>query len=77
MGQDVPLGLRIACMVGEFVVHAPVRDQLGLGRLRWVHLGGQPLTPTMARRFRALGVPLRPAGDAIPSALPTEAPAHV
>jgi len=77
MGQDVPLGLRIARMVGEFVVHAPVRDQLGLGRLRWVHLGGQPLTPTLARRFRALGVPLRPTGEAIPSAHPTEATVHV
>jgi long-chain acyl-CoA synthetase len=77
MGVDVPLGLRITRMAGEFLVHAPVRDQLGLSRLRWVHLRGQPPAPALTRRFRAIGVPLRPPGDAAPAALPTEAPAHV
>ena len=77
MGLDVPLGLRIARMTGEFMVHTPVRDQLGLARLRWVHLGGQPLAPVLARRFRAIGVPLRPSGEAVPAVVPTEATVHV
>lgn len=77
MGLDVGLGLRVARSVGELVVHAPVRDQLGLSRARWVHLGDQPLAPALARRFRAIGVPLRPTGDAARAALPTKAPVHV
>ncbi len=76
-GLAVPLGLKIATLAGEFAIHAPIRDQLGLGRARWVHLGDQPLAPALARRFRAIGVRLRPAGTGAPTAVPTEAPAHV
>ncbi len=77
MGLDVPLRLRIARLAGELVVYAPARDQLGVGRARWVHLGDGSLAPTLARRFRAIGVPLRHAGDRDPAAVPTETPVHV
>jgi long-chain acyl-CoA synthetase len=77
MGLDVPLGLRIACSAGEFMIHAPVRDQLGLGQARWMHLGDAPLAPPLARRFRAIGVPVRPSDGSASAAVPTGAPAHV
>lgn len=52
-GSGLPLRLAIASLIGELLVCAPVRDQLGLARLRWVHLGNGPLAPTLAQRFRA------------------------
>jgi long-chain acyl-CoA synthetase len=76
-GLGLPFGLRIAGLVGQVLIHAPVRDQLGLRRARWVHIGERPLAPALARRFRAMGVHLRPDSGAMPAALPAEAPAHV
>ncbi len=59
-GRAVPLGLAFGCRIGELVAYAPVRDQLGLSRVRWVHTDGSLPTDT-ARLLRALGVALRPA----------------
>jgi long-chain acyl-CoA synthetase len=58
-GKPVPLGLRIAYRLGEFLVYGPVRDQLGLGRARWALTGGAPLGPDTFRFFRAIGVNLK------------------
>jgi long-chain acyl-CoA synthetase len=55
----VPLGLRIACGLGEFFVYGPVRDQLGLRRARWALTGGAPLGPETFRFFRSIGVNLK------------------
>ena len=59
-GQPIPLGLAIGTRIGELVTYAPVRDQLGLRRARWVHANA-PLPPNTARLLRAIGVSLRPA----------------
>jgi long-chain acyl-CoA synthetase len=40
-------------------VYAPVRDQLGLRRARWVYTGGAPLGPDTFRFFRAFGVNIK------------------
>lgn len=45
--------------LGEWLVNAPVRDQLGLGRTRWAHTGGLTLAPHVLSFFTALGVSLR------------------
>ena len=58
-GKPVPLSLRVARAVGEILVYAPVRDQLGLGRLRWAYTGGAPLGPDTFRFFRSFGVNLK------------------
>jgi long-chain acyl-CoA synthetase len=57
-GRDLPLGLGLRCRLGEIVVFAPARDQLGLSRARWV-LSGTPVPAEPARLLRALGVALR------------------
>ena len=57
--KPIPPGLRLACHIGELLTYAPVRDQLGLSRARWVH-ADVPATPEAARLLRALGVKLRP-----------------
>lgn len=59
-GRPIPLGLALGCRIGEWVVFAPARDQLGLGRVRAMH-SGLPVPGEAERRLRALGVALRPA----------------
>jgi len=59
-GQPLSPGLAIGCRIGEIAAYAPLRDQLGLNRARWVHTDG-PLPPDTARLLRAMGVALRPA----------------
>jgi long-chain acyl-CoA synthetase len=58
-GKPVPLGLRLAYAFGEFFVYGPVRDQLGLRRVRWALTGGAPLGPDTFRFFRSIGVNLK------------------
>jgi long-chain acyl-CoA synthetase len=58
-GKRVPLGLRAAVALGEFLVYGPVRDQLGLARARWAYTGGAPLGPDTFRFFRSFGVNLK------------------
>ncbi len=57
--KPVPVGLRLACALGEFFVYGPVRDQLGLRRAKWALTGGAPLGPDTFRFFRAFGVNLK------------------
>ena len=58
-GKPLPVGLRVACALGEFFVYGPVRDQLGLRRARWAYTGGAPLGPDTFRFFRSIGVNLK------------------
>ncbi len=58
-GQPVPWRLRLACALGEFLVYAPIRDQLGLRRAKWALTGGAPLGPDTFRFFRSIGVNLK------------------
>ena len=58
-GKPIPLGLRLAYALGEFLVYGPIRDQLGLRRARWALTGGAPLGPDTFRFFRSIGVNLK------------------
>jgi long-chain acyl-CoA synthetase len=57
--RPVPLGLRLQRALGEVLVYAPLRDQLGLRRARLVYTGGAPLGPDTFRFFRAIGINLK------------------
>src|SRR5947208_17153717 len=58
-GKRIPLGLRVRVALGEFFVYGPLRDQLGLRRVRWALTGGAPLGPDTFRFFRSIGVNLK------------------
>jgi long-chain acyl-CoA synthetase len=58
-GEHIPLTLRLGLAFGEVLVYAPVRDQVGLRRLRWANTGGEPLAPHVLRFFRAFGIDLK------------------
>ncbi|MGO8920335.1 MAG: AMP-binding protein [Stellaceae bacterium] len=58
-GRMPPLPLRLLLALGEVLIYGPVRDQLGLRRVRWAYTGGAPLGPDTFRFFRAFGVNLK------------------
>lgn len=51
--------LRLGYALGNVLLFAPLRDQLGLSRLRTAFTGGAALSPDVVRFFRALGINLK------------------
>lgn len=58
-GKRPPAALRLALAAGEIIVYGPVRDRLGLRRVRWAYTGGAPLGADTFRFFRSFGVNLK------------------
>ncbi len=58
-GKPVPLSLRLLANLGEWLVFAPLRDQLGLRRIRTATTGGAAIGPDVIQFFRAIGVNLK------------------
>ena len=58
-GKPVPATMRLAYRLGEVLVYAPVRDQLGLRNARWCLTGGAPLGADAFRFFRSFGINLK------------------
>jgi long-chain acyl-CoA synthetase len=51
--------LRLLTQLGEWLVYGPLRDQLGLRRLRTATTGGAAISPEVIQFFRAIGVNLK------------------
>jgi long-chain acyl-CoA synthetase len=58
-GKQPSPAMRLGLAVGDFLVYAPIRDQLGFRRARRVYTGGAPLGPETFRFFRSIGVNLK------------------
>jgi long-chain acyl-CoA synthetase len=58
-GERVGAGLRLAHRLAELVALRPVREQLGLTRVRRAYTGGAPLGPDVFGFFHAIGVNLK------------------
>ncbi len=58
-GQGPGLWLGLAYRLADAVALHPVRDQLGLARIRRCYTGGAPLGPDVFRFFHAIGVNLK------------------
>jgi len=63
----LPLPLRLGRLIGEAVTYAPMRDKLGLNRLRWVHVGEEEPSAEIRRLFGAFGIRLKPGARIGPS----------
>jgi long-chain acyl-CoA synthetase len=57
--QPVSAGLNLLYRLGDLAVFAPLRDQLGLSRLRSAYTAGAALSPDAMRFFHALGINLK------------------
>lgn len=58
-GKSVPLHLRALKLVGDVAVFAPLRDKIGMTRMRNAYTSGASLSPDQLRFFRAVGVSLK------------------
>jgi long-chain acyl-CoA synthetase len=58
-GQALGPGLALANAVGDRLVFGPLRDQLGLSRVRAAYTAGSALSPDAMRFFHALGINLK------------------
>lgn len=58
-GKPIRLVDRLLFPLAEALVLRPLRDQLGLTRLRSASCGGATMAPDVFRMFHAIGVPLR------------------
>jgi long-chain acyl-CoA synthetase len=58
-GKALPLGLRLLTQLGEELIYAPLRDQLGLRRIRAATTGGAAIGPEVIQFFRAIGTNLK------------------
>jgi long-chain acyl-CoA synthetase len=75
-GEPLSSVLRIRLGVGELLIHAPLRDQMGLRRLRWASTGGEPVAPRLLQGFRALGIDLQQSHGMPALASPVREPVH-
>ncbi len=53
------LGLKLAYKVGDLAIFAPLRDKLGMSRIRTAYTAGAALSPDVIRFFHALGINLK------------------
>lgn len=58
-GKPVPPALRVLYWLADWVLFKPLKDRLGLTRMRTCATGGAALGPDVFRFFHALGVPLK------------------
>lgn len=58
-GRGVPIHLRVLRGLGERLVFAPLRNMIGMTRLRNAYTSGSTLSPDQLRFFRAVGVQLK------------------
>ncbi|ODU75291.1 MAG: AMP-binding protein [Bordetella sp. SCN 68-11] len=58
-GQRTSAWQRLQCQIGQFVAYGPVKDQLGLNRMRVALTGGEAMGEDTFLFYRALGVNLR------------------
>ena len=58
-GKPVSLAARLAYPLAEALVLKPLRDKLGLTRIKLAFCGGSIMAPEVFRLFHAIGVPLR------------------
>jgi len=58
-GKALPWGSWALTCLGEWMVYAPLRDQLGLRRIRAATTGGAAISPEVIQFFQAIGVNLK------------------
>ncbi len=57
--KSVGLGLKMSYKLGDLLVFAPLRNQLGLSRVRGAYTAGAVLSPDHIRFYHALGINLK------------------
>ncbi|MBE2268560.1 MAG: AMP-binding protein [Anaerolinea sp.] len=58
-GKSVPIHWRLLKALGDVAVFAPLRDKIGMSKMRHAYTSGSTLSPDQLRFFRAVGVSLK------------------
>ena len=58
-GKAVPLAERLLYFLGNFLVYGPLRNVLGMSRIRVAYTGGAAIGPDLYRFYRSIGVNLK------------------
>ena len=58
-GEPVPLTGRLAYRLGEFLVYGPLKNVLGLARVRVAYTAGEAIGPDLFSFFRSIGLNLK------------------
>ncbi|TVS01613.1 MAG: long-chain fatty acid--CoA ligase [Rhodobacteraceae bacterium] len=58
-GKDVSLGARLKYRLGHFLVYGPLKDTLGLRRIRVAYTAGEAIGPEIFDFYRSLGINLK------------------
>lgn len=58
-GQTLPWSARVHHALGEFLVYAPLKNRLGLSRVRVAYTAGEAIGPDIFRFYRSLGINLK------------------
>jgi long-chain acyl-CoA synthetase len=58
-GKPAPLGDRLLHALGRVLVHGPLRDNLGMSRVRLAYTAGEAIGPELFEFYRALGVNMK------------------
>ncbi|RMF88227.1 MAG: long-chain fatty acid--CoA ligase [Nitrospinota bacterium] len=57
--QPIPLGDRLLSQLGRFLIYEPLKDNLGLRRIRIAYTAGEAIGPEVFDFYRSLGVNLK------------------
>ncbi|WP_374669576.1 long-chain fatty acid--CoA ligase [Ramlibacter sp.] len=58
-GKEVPFGERLQYGIGNLLVYGPLRNNLGLSRVRVAYTAGEAIGPDLFTFYRAIGVNLK------------------
>lgn len=58
-GEPVGIGSRLAYAAGNLLIYAPLRDVLGMSRIRTAYTAGDVVAPELLMYFRSIGVNLK------------------
>src|SRR5262245_6544299 len=58
-GAPVGIGARLAYWLGNALIYGPLRDVLGMARVRSAHAGGDVIDPGLLMYYRSLGINLK------------------
>ncbi|HKO67876.1 MAG TPA: AMP-binding protein [Burkholderiaceae bacterium] len=58
-GEALPIGQRLAYAIGNLLIYGPLRDVLGMSKLRVAYTGGDAIDPNLVMFFRSLGINLK------------------
>src|SRR5262249_57592733 len=78
-GEAVSIGDRLVSMAGDLLIRGPLRDVLGMSKVRVAYTAGDAIDGDLLMFFRALGIKLKQLYGSTETGLlvPVPPPAHV